>query len=221
MANARKHDVPAGGDATVNRATIFETFGNSIHDIVPVANVTERTQLVSDLIDEGVGPSSSNPLYVDRADARALHRVERTEDGTLWLPVSGRLEFADLSARNSWTTSNSGLLSVRDRCIVGTIEYAWNGTAWVAVTYTRGYVAQGTSSGGIITVNHGLGVEPLAVVIGDTNIGGVPGTRKVQVSAKSPTQIQFYVSFLENVSGVLTSAPVPSTPVEFSWIAAA
>lgn len=128
--NARKHVVPGGGDASVSRATIFEAFGNTIHDVVPVANATEAAQVVADLVDAGVGPSTTHPLVVHRADARGLHRLEYTVDGSVWLPASGVLSFANVGARDSWTTANSAYLSVRDRCRIGSTEYWWNGSAW-------------------------------------------------------------------------------------------
>jgi hypothetical protein len=181
MANARGHETPDGGDATVSRATIFEAFGNSIRDIPAVANTTARAQKVTDLTTAGEAPSSTKPLYVYRADAPGLHRIEVTQDGSLWLPASGVLRFADLSARNSWTTSNSGLLSVRDRCVVGTSEYAWDGAAWVPEPKVRTFRVTGsTDANGILAVTnpfapatptgvqltpHSTGSETLALIL--------------------------------------------------------
>lgn len=152
--NARKHVIPAGGDVSVTRATIFETFGNTIHDVVPVANAVEAAQVVSDLTTQGVGPSATNPLVVARADARGLHRIEYTYDGTVWLPASGMLSFANDAARDSWTTSNSALLSIGDRCISNGSECVWVGS-WARFSLATGPGAQtdyGTTETQVCTI---------------------------------------------------------------------
>lgn len=130
MTNARGHVTPDGLDVSVSRGTIFDAFGNSIRDIPSVANTTARAQLVSDLTDEGQAPSSTKPLYVYRADAPGLHRIEYTSDGSVWVPTSGVLRFSDNTARDSWTTSNAGLLSVGDRCLSNGVEFRWDGDSW-------------------------------------------------------------------------------------------
>lgn len=128
--NLRKHTIPSGSDKSFNRATIFEAFGNSIHDIVPVANSTERAQLVTAMNSRGVGPSASNPLVVYRADAPGLHRLEYSTDGTVWL--SDVLYFASKTAADSFGASYGGLLTIGDEARVGADRYRWSGTAWVA-----------------------------------------------------------------------------------------
>lgn len=138
MANARKHQTPDETDLTVTRETIFETFGNSIHDIVPVANVTERSLLVAAMTAAGVAPSTSNQLTVFRADAPGMSRVEHTTDGTTWIPGAGLLRFASRADAISFGTANTALLSVGDRCVAGSRSYVWSGTGWVAEIPTTG-----------------------------------------------------------------------------------
>lgn len=128
--NARKHVIPRGGDVSISRATIFETFGNSIRDIVPVANTTDRDQVVSNLDDAGETVAATAPLIILRADASGLHRVEYSTDGSVFLPASGVLAFADTSARDTWTISNSGLLRVGDVCYADNKRYEWLGSEW-------------------------------------------------------------------------------------------
>jgi hypothetical protein len=123
--------MPLGTEASFNRETIFAAFGNSTRDVVPVASTTERTSLVSNLTAKGQGPASTRPLVVYRHDAPGLHRLEWTIDGTVWMPGSGVLRFATVSARDSWTTTNSGYLSPNDICEVGDVEYKWVGAAWL------------------------------------------------------------------------------------------
>ncbi|EIC09160.1 hypothetical protein OR221_0868 [Microbacterium laevaniformans OR221] len=127
--NARRHIIPTGDEASFTREVIFKQFGESIRDVVPVANILDRTQLVSDLTDAGVGPSATRPLTVHRADAPGLHRLEVTVDGTVWAPVSGPLRFATKTEADSWGTANVALLTTGDRCVAAGVEYQWQG-AW-------------------------------------------------------------------------------------------
>ena len=133
--NARKQTIPAGSDTTVSRATIFEGFGNSIRDVVPVADTTARAQLVTDLTAAGQAPSSTKPLVVYRHDAPGAHRLEWTADGTVWVTASGVLRFANDAARNTWTTSNSAYLSTGDICFSNNLPFRWTGTVWVAASW--------------------------------------------------------------------------------------
>lgn len=129
--NARGHVIPSASDLSISRATIFQEFGESIRDVVPVANTTARTTLVSALTAAGETPSSTKPLYVYRQDAPGLHRIEYTADGTNWVTVSGLQFFASTSARDSWTTTNVALLSVGDECFVSNVIYSWSGSTWL------------------------------------------------------------------------------------------
>lgn len=79
----RKHTVPAEGETP--RFEAFNELGASVNDIVPVANVTARAQLVSDLVAEGNGPTTARPLFVARGDANPGARIESTTDGTTWV----------------------------------------------------------------------------------------------------------------------------------------
>lgn len=128
--NLRGHTIPLPTEASFTIDAIFEAFGESIHDVIPVANSTARGQLVSDMVAKSKGPSASNPLVVHRADAPGLHRIEYTVDGTVWVPASGLLRFVDKAAATSWATSNPGMLSPGDRAVVGGVDYVWAGTAW-------------------------------------------------------------------------------------------
>ena len=145
--NARKHTVPAPADATITRAMIFETFGNSIRDVVPVANATERAQLVTDLTAKGQAPSASRPLVVYRNDARGLHRIEYTFDGSVWIPASGVLEFPSKTVADSWGTANGGLLTAGDECRIGGVGYIWGGTAWSMNSQTGTVTAPALNAG--------------------------------------------------------------------------
>jgi hypothetical protein len=128
--NARKHEIPGADDLTVTWEAIFEVFGNTINDVIPVANAAERAQVVAGLSSVGLAPSNSRPLLVARADAPGLRRVEVTFDGVEFLPVGGMLRFASKEEATSWGTANGGLLNAGDRAVVGTADARWSGTAW-------------------------------------------------------------------------------------------
>lgn len=145
--NLRKHVIPSGADKSFNRATIFESFGNSIHDVVPVANTTERSQLVTAMTNKGVGPSATNPLVVQRGDAPGLHRIEYTTDGTVWIPASGDLDFPTQDAADAWGATNGGLLRTNDRATVNGKTITWLGSRWskadgeLITTFSDGWAA--------------------------------------------------------------------------------
>ncbi|WP_337004123.1 MULTISPECIES: hypothetical protein [unclassified Microbacterium] len=128
--NARKHKIPGGGEQTVNRKMLFEDFGNSIRDIVPVASINERGQLLTTLGNAGEAPTPARPLVVLRADARGLHRIEYTTDGSTWLPASGVLDFQTKALADSFGSSSGGLISVGDRCTAAGVSYYWTGANW-------------------------------------------------------------------------------------------
>lgn len=128
--NVRKHIVPLGSEVSLTRQVIYTQFGESIHDVVPVANATERAQLVTDMNAKGKGPSAANPLVVHRADAPGLHRIESTVDGSAWVPASGVLRFVDLASATAWATAYGGLLSQGDVAYIGGIEHVYTGTTW-------------------------------------------------------------------------------------------
>lgn len=151
MVNARTQTTPAGTDTTVSRATIFDSFGNSIRDIPGVASVTARSQLVTNLTNTGQGPTAARPLVVHRADARGLHRIEYTTNGTVWMPASGVLDFTSKSAADSWATSNSGLLSRGDECAIPNARLFWDGAKWVGgppigIDYVSGGIYSSSST---------------------------------------------------------------------------
>lgn len=156
--NARKHKIPLGTELSVNRATIFQEFGESIRDIVPVANVTERSQLVADLTAAGEGPTTARPLYVYRVDAPGLHRIECTVNGTVWVPASGTLSFASASAASSFATSNGGLLTVGDQALIGGLPYKWSGTSWVPLQGSLAKFARPTTSDSAVSSGTYIGL---------------------------------------------------------------
>lgn len=187
--NARKHAIPSPGDTSVSRATIFEAFANSIRDVVPVANTTERAQLVAALTAVGQGPTTSNPVYVFRADAPGMDRIECSTDGSVWIPASGRLTFASKSAADTWATANGALLTAGDKARVGEDEYRWSGIAWVL--WDSGWrTASSGIAAGTGTINDGnaqhtwkftAGVVIDSVVVNIINAGTGSGALTVEM----------------------------------------
>jgi hypothetical protein len=86
VVDARKHTVPPGTGVPPARQALLD-LSLSLHDVVPVANATERAQLVADLTAAGVGPAADRPLYVHRTDAPAGGELERTVDGQAWQSI--------------------------------------------------------------------------------------------------------------------------------------
>lgn len=83
----RGHTVPAGDEPPARSAILDLSL--SIRDPKPVANTTARAQHISDLAGAGITPSTSNPVFVFRADAPAGAQLEYTTDasGTTWHTV--------------------------------------------------------------------------------------------------------------------------------------
>lgn len=125
--DAKKHTTLAPGEVPSRAAIAAALF--SIDDIIPVANGTEANQVGAAVAAAGQ-TLASNPVFVSRADARGLHRIEYSYDGTVWLPFSGILTFASKSAADTWATSNSSYLTVGDMAQVGATRYLWTGTKW-------------------------------------------------------------------------------------------
>lgn len=127
--DVKKHLSIAAGE-TPSRAGLAAMI-LSARDPIPVANTTERAQLVAALSTAGFAASASQPITVLRADAPGLHRVETTVDGNAWSPASARLSFATTGDRDTWTSSYSSLLMVGDWCVADARDYRWNGAAWL------------------------------------------------------------------------------------------
>lgn len=133
MANdAKKHNIPAPGEAPTRAA--LELGFLSINDIIPVTNVTEQAQLKAALAGTAYPIAATRPATTMRGDAPALHAIEYSRDGNVWLPASGVLHFASIAARNTWTNNNGALLSPGDHCIVAGYDGVWDGTRWIQDT---------------------------------------------------------------------------------------
>jgi hypothetical protein len=61
----------------------------SVRDPIPVASVTARGSLITTLTGLGITASTSNPIFVVRADAPAGRQLEWTFDGTNWAGDGG------------------------------------------------------------------------------------------------------------------------------------
>lgn len=105
--DARKHVAPAGGETPRRQA--INDLSLSINDVVPVANVTERAQLVADLTSAGAPPSSTRPLVVARADAFPGAALEVTQDGVTWYAIGAGSAWAPYSPSLTATSTNPNL----------------------------------------------------------------------------------------------------------------
>ena len=230
--NVRKHIIPLGSEVSLTRQVIYTDFGESIHDVIPVANATERAQLVSDMVAKGKGPSASNPLVVYRADAPGLHRVESSTDGLVWVPASGQLWFADIAAANSFATANPGLLSNGDECAISRTVYTYFDGVWygaeIDLTLQNGFtaMAEGIKAVRIGRVVYLIGgvVRAAAPTSGAIAFSVPPGYRpRAQIRAAGRATAQYVIE----VNGAVTIADsvgyasgVGWAFGHFSWIAA-
>ena len=101
----RGHTVPAAGD-NPSRAALT-TLAMSVRDPIPVANATARAALIVSLAaaSPAVVPSTSNPVFVFRADATAGGQLEVTVDGTNWRTCwADDLAWTAPTLGNSWVT---------------------------------------------------------------------------------------------------------------------
>lgn len=118
--NARGQTTLAG--TPVTRASI-EGLLLQVNDIRPVANVTERAKLVSDLNAAGIGPSPTRPLYVDRADAPANRRLECSTNGAAWSPiVAGDTGWIDATLVGGWSNILGNYSPTRYRLMAGQVH---------------------------------------------------------------------------------------------------
>lgn len=103
----------------------------SINDVIPCANATEQAQIGSGLATTAYPVGPSRPLATVRADARPLHQLEVSRDGTTFVPQSGVLLFLSDAARDAWTSTNSSLLSFGDHCVSAGLDGFWDGSKWI------------------------------------------------------------------------------------------
>lgn len=147
----KKHSTIAPGEVP-SRALIAAAI-LSINDVIGVADLTERTQLVNALNAAGIGPSASRPLVVFRANAPGLHKLESTIDGTIFTPASGVLQFATKGDADTWGSVNGTYLTTGDACVAGGRTYTWSG-AWYPLVPTIALInGASIAAGGSVNVN--------------------------------------------------------------------
>ena len=231
--NLRKHVTPLGSEVSLTREVIYTQFGESIHDVIPVANVTARGQLVTDMVAKGKGPSAANPLVVYRADAPGLHRIESTTDGVAWVPSSSLPHFPDVAAATSFATANPGLLTVGDRCVAGSTTYVWSGSAWqnggMAVAgITAPLVGSGSvdsrllvqfgSRAGVANASSNLSlVFPQPFPNGVVMVMATPGDALSSARQMSPSALTVAGCDMQCLNA--TGAGVGAVAVRYNWIA--
>lgn len=85
-------DIPTASDAYALTSDLRK-MAESTGVIVKVANTTERASVITRMADAGNPVSASNPCTVERLDAPAWERIERTENGSTWYPVNRPLVY--------------------------------------------------------------------------------------------------------------------------------
>lgn len=113
--------VPAGGD-NYDLTNDLRKMMESATTIVPVANIPARAALVAALVAAGRPPTTADPLYVDRADAPANRRLERSHDGTSWSPiVAGDTGWIDATLVGGWSNLLGNYSPTRYRLMAGQV----------------------------------------------------------------------------------------------------
>lgn len=160
--DARGHTVPASTDHP-SRATLLN-LSLGIRDLIPTATTTTRATLISALTAAGQGPSTSNPIYVFRADARPDAAIEVTTDGTTWrsIPMSTNLQSFTPVLAASTTSPTLGTGS----SVAG--QYVQTGDPWVEGNGTIDFGTAGAAAGsGTFTLSLPVAGTSAAVTNGD------------------------------------------------------
>jgi hypothetical protein len=86
--DARGHTIPASTDHPSRAGWVLSPL-LSVKDPIPTANTTTRATLITTLgaLTPAITASTSNPIYVWRADAGSGRELELTVDGTNWRTV--------------------------------------------------------------------------------------------------------------------------------------
>jgi hypothetical protein len=128
--DARGHYVPAASDHPSRDAWVLKV-ALSIKDPIPVTNTTTRAALITTLgaLSPAITASTSNPIFVFRADAPAGRQVEFTVDGTNW------------EGDSAWTqtpiTLGSGVTNYVTAPYAGLYVRRVNGVVWVVGAVTK------------------------------------------------------------------------------------
>lgn len=163
--DARSHIVPANTDHP-SRATLLNLALN-IRDVIPTATTTTRAAIITAMAAAGVSVSTTNPVYVHRANARPDSAIEVTTDGTTWLaiPLTTLQNFTDtpvLGASTTAPTLGTGSSVAGTHAQVG---------QWVSGT---GVINFGTS--GVVAGSGSYTISlPVAAVASEVANGGIVG----------------------------------------------
>ena len=102
--DARRHSVPSGGDAPSRAGWVLGPL-LTVRDPIPVANATDRAQVLTDLAAAGIVPSASEPIFFFRADAGTGRELEYTTNGTTFHTViAGDTGWVAATYNASWNT---------------------------------------------------------------------------------------------------------------------
>ena len=120
--DAAKHTVPAGTDG-MRRQNLLD-LSLSIHDIVPVANATERDSVFAALVAAGRVPASA-PVIVDRLDTGQLER----RAGSTWVPIGTTRQLAAAAL-----PSDSGAVGTTEMAVLTANVVSVNGKVRITVS---------------------------------------------------------------------------------------
>lgn len=158
--DAKRHKTLAAGENPTRAGLAASIL--SVNDVVPVASATEQAQVVAALSGSEFPVGSGRPLTTARADARGLHSIEVSRDGSVFVPASGVLSFTSKANATSWAAANGALLSYGDQAALPDAVLWWNGTKWLgdspaALVFTTiaGVTYSAASGGCVVSADRG------------------------------------------------------------------
>lgn len=218
----KKHSTIAAGE-NPSRAAIAAAI-LSINDVIGVADLTERAQLVSALNGAGVGPAPSRPLVVFRANAPGLHKIESSVDGVIFTPASGVPQFATKGDADGWGASNGAYLTTGDTCLVAGRSYTWAGKWYPIVPVidlVSGAVFTSTTSFNVNTwytpgnggsfADDGFAYDSSSGDITCQRAGRYAIDARIAVQSASNARIQFYLIRNSSPNDILAQDSVVPT----------
>ncbi|MBN9376314.1 MAG: hypothetical protein J0I40_13180 [Cellulomonas sp.] len=193
--DAAKHVIPAGSDGA-RRQTLLDLIA-SAHDVIPVANATERATVLAGLVAAGRNPAIA-PVYVDQLDVGLVLRNVTTSDAN-WATIA--------NDSTAWTTPTlvNGWLVYSNPPYESPAYRKLNG-----VVYLAGFIKSG-STGTIFTLPAGFRPTKVATFVVASGTGSaVVAVNSTTLPADGQVQVAAYGSGGSNANVSLRGISFPA-----------
>jgi hypothetical protein len=224
--DARKHVAPAAAETPRRQA--INDLSLSIRDPIPVANVTERAQVLTDLTAAGVGPSVTNPVYFHRADLPPRARTEFTDDGTNFYLLNPGGIFAALEKTTAQAIAPATDATIAAYTVTETSGCTLDNSTGVVtvplagryrVMFSFDWTANGTGARAARVTRNGTAYANSILADDHTNTGNrvtpMRGSRVVRLTANDTLQIRIVHSGSVNIGPDYSMQPL-SFSVEYA-----